>query len=198
MRARIIAEQRSIRMLKIENTAIEDVRLYTPQPHTDSRGMFVETYNLAEWTSNGLDVEFVQDNLAQSTQAWTVRGLHYQLPPRAQGKLVRVVAGEIYDVVVDIRRSSGTFLNWIAVRLHASNCQSLYVPPGFAHGYCTMRDDTIVEYKVTDYYSPDHERCLNWCDPLLNIEWPISAQDAVLSDKDKWAAPISDRCKLFD
>lgn len=148
----------------------------------DVRGFFTESYNREKFALLGVDVEFVQDNHSYSAVAGTVRGLHYQLEPAAQTKLVRVVQGAIYDVVVDIRRQSPTFGRWVGVILSADNHRHLYVPKGFAHGFCTLVPHTHVMYKVDAYYSPEHDRGIRWDDPELGIPWPTTK--AILSQKD--------------
>lgn len=156
--------------------------LIEPDVFEDARGFFTESYNREKFASLGVDVEFVQDNHSYSAAAGTVRGLHYQLEPAAQTKLVRVVQGAIYDVVVDIRRQSPTFGRWVGVILSADNHRQLYVPKGFAHGFCTLVPHTHVMYKVDSYYSPEHDRGIRWDDPELGIPWPTTK--AVLSEKD--------------
>ena len=164
------------------DTDIEGVFLIEPDVFEDARGFFMESYNREKFALLGVDVEFVQDNHSYSATAGTVRGLHYQLEPAAQTKLVRVVQGAIYDVVVDIRRQSPTFGRWVGVILSAENRRQLYVPKGFAHGFCTLVPHTHVMYKVDAYYSPEHDRGIRWDDPELGIPWPTTK--AVLSEKD--------------
>ena len=164
------------------DTDLEGVFLIEPDVYEDARGFFTESYNREKFALLGIDVEFVQDNHSYSAAAGTVRGLHYQLEPAAQTKLVRVVQGAIYDVVVDIRRQSPTFGRWVGVILSADNYRQLYVPKGFAHGFCTLVPHTHVMYKVDAYYSPEHDRGIRWDDPELGIPWPTTK--AVLSEKD--------------
>ncbi len=135
---------------------------------------------------------FVQDNRSFSAEAGTVRGLHFQLPPKAQGKLVSCTAGALLDVAVDIRRGSATYGQYVAAELTAENGEQLWVPPGFAHGFCTLRPETIISYKVTEYYSPEHDRGLFWDDPAIGIDWPVKPKEAVLSEKDKKLPLLSD------
>lgn len=170
--------------MKAVRLAIPDVILLEPKVFGDERGFFFESYNRhAFLDATGLDVGFVQDNHSRSTRG-VLRGLHYQLPPKAQGKLVRVVVGEVFDVAVDIRKGSPTFGKWVGEMLSAENKRQMWIPPGFAHGFLTLSDAAEFLYKTTDYYSPEHERCVRWDDPLLAIEWPqgvkplLSAKDA--------------------
>jgi dTDP-4-dehydrorhamnose 3,5-epimerase len=171
-------------MLTVTPTTIEAVKIITPKAFADSRGVFCETYNRQRFFENGIALEFVQDNQSISAAPGTVRGLHFQSAPFAQDKLVRVVRGRIIDVAVDLRRSSPTYGKWVAEELSAQNGKQLLVPIGFAHGFCTLEADTIVAYKVTNYYSPAHDLGIAWNDPDLAIDWPVAADQAVLSDKD--------------
>lgn len=149
----------------------------------DLRGSFTETYRESGWAELGIDQPFVQENHSVSREAGTIRGLHYQLEPMAQAKLVRVTAGAIYDVIVDIRQGSPAYGQWFGFILTAGNGRQLLVPRGFAHGFCTLTPDTEVIYKVDNYYSPEHDRGIIWNDPALGIDWPVS--EPVLSDKDR-------------
>lgn len=151
----------------------------------DDRGFFSETFRESEMAEFLGQLRFVQDNHALTREAGTVRGLHYQIAPVEQGKLIRVVRGSIFDVAVDIRRSSPFFGRHIATVLTDENWKQLWIPPGFAHGYCTLQPNTEVVYKVTSYYNPEYERGLAWDDPALGIDWPISADKATLSDRDR-------------
>lgn len=169
----------------VEPMKIPDVCLIRPRVHRDPRGYFSETYNQAEWSRAGMDTRFVQDNHAMSRDAGVVRGLHYQIAPFPQGKLVRVVRGAIFDVAVDIRHGSPTFGQHVSATLSAENWHQLWVPAGFAHGYCTLQPDTEVIYKVTHAYAPECERAIAWDDPDLGIAWPVQSSAAVLSDKDR-------------
>lgn len=171
--------------MKVEPLPIPDVKLITPSIFTDERGFFSETFNMKALASAGISQTFVQDNHSLSGPTGVVRGLHFQVPPHAQAKLVRVVRGAIFDVAVDIRHGSPTFGQHVTCILSASNWSQLWVPMGFAHGFCTLEPDTEVIYKVTDYYAPESDRGLRWDDPELAIAWPISAGDAILSPKDK-------------
>lgn len=169
--------------MQIEASAIRDVKILTPSKHSDARGFFSEVYNAAALADHGIEVRFVQDNHSRSAEVGTLRGLHFQAPPFAQNKLIRVTRGRIFDVAVDLRRASPTFGRHVALELSAENWRQLFVPVGFAHGFCTLEPDTEVVYKVTDYYAPAHDCGLAWDDPDLAIEWPL--QDArVLSERD--------------
>ena len=171
--------------MQIHPTSIAAVQVLTPKKHGDHRGFFSEVYRKELLSKQGIDVEFVQDNHSLSAEKGTVRGLHFQAPPFAQDKLVRVVRGSVFDVVVDLRKGSATYGEHVGVVLSAETWNQLYVPIGFAHGFMTLEPDTEVVYKVSDYYAPDHERGLLWNDPALGIQWPISERCAVLSEKDR-------------
>lgn len=165
--------------MKATPTAIPDVLVIEPKVFGDARGFFFESYNRQAFKeATGLDVDFVQDNHSKSTKG-VLRGLHYQLPPKAQGKLVRVVQGEVFDVAVDLRKSSPTFGRWVGDILSAENKKQLWIPPGFAHGFLTLSDSAEFLYKTTDYYSPEHERCIRWNDPALAIKWPLQGEPQV-------------------
>jgi dTDP-4-dehydrorhamnose 3,5-epimerase len=168
----------------VKRFKIEDVLLITPTKHGDRRGFFSETYRNDVLREHGVEVPFVQDNHVYSSQRRVLRGLHFQTPPHAQGKLVRCIRGAVLDVGVDIRVGSPTFGQHVAVELSATNWAQLWVPPGFAHGYITLEDDCEVLYKTTDYYAKDCERGLAWNDPALAIDWKISKGGPVISDKD--------------
>ncbi len=185
-------------MLEIEPTAIPDVRILTPKRFDDGRGFFSEVYNRRRFENAGLKLDFVQDNHSLSTKVGTIRGLHFQAPPFAQDKLVRVVRGRILDVAVNLRRSSATFGQHVAVELSAENWHQLLVPVGFAHGFCTLEPDTEVLYKVTAYYSAAHDRGLAFDDPALAIEWPVAPAEAVVSDKDRQHPRLSELPVYFD
>ena len=170
--------------MKATPLAIPDVMLLEPRVFGDDRGFFFESYNQQAFReATGVDPAFVQDNHSRSVKG-VLRGLHYQLPPKAQGKLVRVVSGEVFDVAVDIRKGSPTFGKWVGEVLSAENKRQMWVPPGFAHGFLTLSETAEFLYKTTDYYSPEHERCLIWNDPEFCIDWPskitplLSAKDA--------------------
>ena len=171
--------------MHLQPLTIPAVKVLLPEKHGDHRGFFSETYSRRALARAGIDTEFVQDNHSQSARRGTVRGLHFQAPPRAQDKLVRVVRGSIFDVAVDLRRSSPTYGRHVSVVLSADAWNEILVPVGFAHGFMTIEPDTEVIYKVSDYYAPDHDKGLLWNDPALGIPWPLPEQDAVLSDKDR-------------
>lgn len=169
--------------MDFQKTQCLDVFVIEPKVYRDQRGFFTETYNKKTFKKNGVPFEFVQDNHSHSSLG-VLRGLHYQIQ-HAQGKLVRAVAGTIFDVAVDLRRDSKTFGHWVGALLSAENQQMLWVPPGFAHGYYVLSEQADVLYKTTDYYHPDDERCIRWDDPELNIEWPIpEGKSPLLSEKD--------------
>jgi dTDP-4-dehydrorhamnose 3,5-epimerase len=169
---------------KSEATRIAGVRVLTPARHGDDRGFFSETFNRRALGEVGIDVEFVQDNHAFSAVQGTLRGLHFQIPPHTQGKLVRVTKGAILGVVVDLRRKSETYGAYASVVVSRSLWNQVYIPPGIAHGYLTLEPDTEVIYKVDRYYSPEHERGLRWNDPALGIVWPATGADYVVAPRD--------------
>jgi len=184
-------------MLTIEDTAIPAVKIITTRRFGDERGFFTETWNRCRFAEAGIDLDFVQDNHSLSGPAGTVRGLHFQSPPFAQDKLVRVVRGRILDVAVDIRRSSPTYGRHVAVELSAGNGRQLLVPVGFAHGFCTLEPDTEVVYKVTAYYAPEHDHGLAFDDPDLAIDWPVARAAAILSDKDRTHPRLAELPEYF-
>jgi dTDP-4-dehydrorhamnose 3,5-epimerase len=162
------------------SSVLPEVIIIEPQLFRDHRGYFMETYHQEKFLSAGIEVRFVQDNQSQSSRG-TLRGLHYQIQ-RPQGKLVRAIRGEIYDVCVDIRRSSPRFGKWFGTVLTDENKRAMYIPPNFAHGFCVLSDTAEFSYKCTDFYFPDYERAIRWNDPDLAIDWPI--QEPILSEKD--------------
>lgn len=164
----------------------------------DRRGSFSETFSRRTMAGFGIDHEFVQDNESRSSAAATIRGLHLQLAPHAQGKLVRVLHGAIADVAVDLRPDSATRLEHAVVELDADDGRLMWIPPGFAHGFCTLTPDTVVAYKVTDFYAPDTERTIRFDDPQLGISWPVTPDAAVLSDKDADAPGLADIIQEID
>jgi dTDP-4-dehydrorhamnose 3,5-epimerase len=164
----------------------------------DPRGVFAETWSRHDFAAIGIEDDFVQDNWSRSDNVGTVRGLHFQRPPRVQAKLVRVLRGAILDVAVDLRRSSRTYGRHVAVTLEEADGRMLYVPAGFAHGFCTLRPGTDVAYKVTDVYAPDCDGGIAWDDPTLCITWPVAPHAAVLSDKDARLPRLADLPQLFD
>ncbi|QZX96900.1 dTDP-4-dehydrorhamnose 3,5-epimerase (plasmid) [Pantoea alfalfae] len=170
--------------MKIIDTKIPDVKIIEPKVFGDERGFFLESFNQSIFDNAvGRHVDFVQDNHSMSKKG-VLRGLHYQLAPHAQGKLVRCVEGEVFDVAVDIRRSSETFGQWVGVHLSAENNRQLWIPEGFAHGFITLSDRVQFIYKTTNYYAPQSERSILWNDPQINIEWP-EVEEMTLSGKDK-------------
>jgi dTDP-4-dehydrorhamnose 3,5-epimerase len=178
----------------VEPTALPGVLMFTPTPHGDTRGRFTELFRDDIFHHHAPGHRFVQDNASVSLKAGTVRGLHFQRVPHAQGKLVRVQAGAILDVVVDARQGSPTFGQHIAIELSAENMWQIWVPPGCLHGLCTLVDHTEVHYKVTALYHADLDGAVRWNDPDLAIDWPVSARDAILSPRDAaaptWAAMV--------
>jgi dTDP-4-dehydrorhamnose 3,5-epimerase len=167
-----------------ESTAIPDVKVMTPEKHHDARGFFSEVYNAGALARHGINIGFVQDNYSHSTRIGTVRGLHFQAPPFAQTKLIRVTRGRILDVAVDIRRGSPTFGRHVAIELSAENWRQLLVPVGFAHGICTLEPDTEITFKVSSPHSSAHDLGLAWDDPDLGITWPLAGLP-VLSNRDR-------------
>jgi dTDP-4-dehydrorhamnose 3,5-epimerase len=171
--------------MHFKETRISGAFLITPKCFGDSRGYFMETFRLSLFEREIGSFSFVQENRSFSAQIGTVRGLHFQLPPKGQGKLVSCPSGALLDVAIDIRYGSPTYGQAITVELTAENGCQLWIPSGFAHGFCTLKADTVISYKVTDYYSPEHDRGLLWNDPALGIAWPVGPDEAVLSEKDK-------------
>ncbi len=167
----------------VERFKIREVVAIRPDRHQDARGFFSETYSRRALAEAGIDTEFVQDNHSLSVPPGTLRGLHFQVPPAAQAKLVRVVRGALFDVAVDLRAGSPSYGRHVSCRLSAEEWNQLYVPVGFAHGFCTLEPDTEVIYKVSGYYAPEHDRGLLWNDPALAIDWPVS--EPLLSEKDR-------------
>ena len=174
---------------EFKKLTIPDLILIEPKVFHDERGFFLEAYKSSDFRRNGIDVDFVQDNLAKSDKG-VLRGLHYQLPPMAQGKLVSVIKGKVWDVAVDIRKSSPTFLQWEGVELSEENLRIFYVPPGFAHGYVTLAENTLFSYKCTAEYSPDHERGIIWNDREIGIQWPYD--NPLVSERDQGLGPLSE------
>jgi dTDP-4-dehydrorhamnose 3,5-epimerase len=183
--------------MQIIETHIPAVRILVPKKFGDHRGFFSETYSRRGLKDAGVDIEFVQDNQSLSVEKGVVRGLHYQLPPTAQDKLVRVVRGAILDVAVDIRRGSPTFGKYVSAVISAENWRQILVPQGFAHGFVTLEPNTEVLYKVSNYYSPKDERGILWNDPALGIGWGVDATSAVLSEKDRKYPVLTDATDLF-
>jgi dTDP-4-dehydrorhamnose 3,5-epimerase len=177
--------------MRIERLAIPDILLLTPRRFADNRGFFSETYNLRTMAEAGIDAPFVQDNHSLSRQRGVIRGLHCQVAPHPQGKLVRCTRGAIWDVAVDARRDSPHFGRWVAAELNAENGSQIWIPPGFLHGFCTLTENTEVQYKCTDLWDGDCERAVRWNSPDLAIAWPAAPGEAVLSDKDAMAPDFS-------
>lgn len=172
--------------------SIPDVVLIEPKVFGDSRGFFYESFNQQAFqAATGVQCDFVQDNHSRSSQG-VLRGLHYQLPPRAQGKLVRVVRGAVFDVAVDIRKGSPTFGQWVGALLTEDNHRQLWVPPGLAHGFLVLSESADFLYKTTDYWAPEHERCIAWDDPDLAVDWPLGGATPVVSAKDALGVPFRD------
>lgn len=182
--------------MEIRPLGLEGVFEIIPKKFGDARGFFSETYKVNALADAGIDLDFVQDNQSYSAQKGVVRGLHYQLPPFAQDKLVRVIRGAIVDVAVDIRKSSPNFGKWVALEVSAEKWNQILVPKGFAHGFITLTEDTEVIYKVTNYYSPEHDRSIRFDDPAIGVEWPIPASGVQLSDKDQ-KAPLLANAEIF-
>ena len=183
--------------MAIRGFAISEVKLLIPKRFRDTRGCFSETWSDQIFRQQVADMTFVQDNHSMSTKKGTLRGLHFQRPPHAQGKLVRVVRGAVFEVAVDIRKSSPTYGQHVTIRLDATEGAQLWVPPGFLHGFCTLEDNTEVIYKVTDYYSADHDAGVLWNDPDLKILWPFEAAAVILSEKDKRLPRLRDLPDFF-
>ena len=177
--------------MNVIDTSIQDVKIIQPDKFKDCRGFFSETYNKKDLSSEGIDFDFIQDSHSFSHEKGTVRGLHYQIPPYTQNKLIRVIKGSIFDVVVDIRKSSPTFGMHITEIISAKNWNQILVPIGFAHGFCTLEEDTEVIYKVTNYYSPECSKGLLWSDKELSIDWPVCENEATLSKSDKELPTLS-------
>jgi len=181
----------------VEPLAIPHVKRLVPQVFRDQRGTFAETCSTRALEALGPGVAFVQDNHSVSHARGVVRGLHFQKPPRPQAKLIRVARGSIFDVAVDLRRSSPTYGRHVTAVLSADNWAQLFIPVGFAHGFCTLEPETVVLYKVTDYYAPECDCGLRWDDPALGIDWPVAAAEAILSDKDRGHAALADLAPMF-
>jgi dTDP-4-dehydrorhamnose 3,5-epimerase len=176
--------------MKVIDTALAGVKLIEPKMFEDQRGFFLESWNARTWAAMGLDMAFVQENHSRSGKG-VLRGLHYQIQ-NAQGKLIRVVAGRVFDVAVDIRKSSPNFGRWVGVELSAENRRQLWIPPGFAHGFLCLEDGSEFLYKCTDFYAPAHERSILWNDPAIGIAWPLQGMTPVLSAKDQVGKRLAD------
>jgi dTDP-4-dehydrorhamnose 3,5-epimerase len=183
--------------MDVTSLAIPEVRLIAPAKHGDHRGFFSETYNKQAFAAAGIDVEFVQDNHSLSAEVGTLRGLHFQVPPRAQAKLLRVVRGAVFDVAVDLRRGSPSYGRHVSATISAAAWNQIFIPAGFAHGFCTLEPDTEVLYKVNDFYAPEAEQGLAWDDPALGIDWPVAAGAAILSERDRAWPALRDLSRVF-
>jgi dTDP-4-dehydrorhamnose 3,5-epimerase len=183
--------------MQVLSLHFRDVMLLRPQRHTDSRGFFSEAYSKRDYAAIGIKNEFVQDNHSLSKAKGVVRGLHFQTPPHAQAKLLRVLRGSIFDVVVDIRAGSPTFGQHIAPVRSSEDWNQIFIPIGFAHGFCTLQTDTEVLYKVDEYYHPSHDRGVRWNDPALQIAWPVSEREAEISGKDRQLPLLADLDRIF-
>jgi dTDP-4-dehydrorhamnose 3,5-epimerase len=179
-------------LLVLSRTKLKDVAVITPERYGDDRGFFSESWNRQAMSDVGLDLDFVQDNHSISRQAGTLRGLHFQVPPHAQTKLVRCSRGRLLDIAVDLRTGSSTFRQWVAVELSFKNGKQLLIPQGFAHGFVTLEPDTEVSYKCSDYYAPEADRSIAFDEPAFNIDWGIDRSAAVLSTKDAEAPLLDD------
>ena len=183
--------------MNVTSLGIPDVKILEPERFGDERGFLSETYNRRTLADRGIQLEFVQDNHSLSRPKGTIRGLHYQSPPFAQDKLIRVIRGSILDVAVDLRRGSPTYGRHVAAVISAKAWNQILVPIGFAHGFCTLEADTEIIYKVTNYYSPEHEQGVLWKDPDLGIEWPESEKTSFLSSKDRRLPRLKDIVSPF-
>jgi dTDP-4-dehydrorhamnose 3,5-epimerase len=176
--------------MKVVQTAIPDVLIFEPRVFGDERGFFLESWNAREFDNAvGVKVQFVQDNHSRSRRG-VLRGLHYQVK-QPQGKLVRIAKGRVFDAVVDLRKSSATFGQWVSTELSEDNHRQFWIPPGFAHGFLVLSESADFIYKATDYYAPEHERCLIWNDPAVGINWPVN-MEPILSAKDRAGLPLRD------
>lgn len=182
--------------MNVIKTSIPEVLIVEPAVHYDKRGYFMESFSSRVFESKVFNTSFVQDNESKSGYG-VLRGLHYQLPPFAQSKLVRVVRGRVLDVAVDVRKGSPTFGKYVSAELTESNKQMMFIPRGFAHGFAVLSEECVFQYKCDNYYSPLHEASVRWDDPALNIDWRLPAQDIVLSEKDK-QHPFLEDAELFD
>lgn len=183
--------------MQIIETEIPDLKILVPRRIVDARGYFSETYSERLLRSAGIDVAFVQDNESLSVEKGVVRGLHFQIAPAGQAKLIRVVSGAILDVAVDIRRGSPTFGQHMSLELNETDGRQIFIPAGFAHGFTTLQTNTLISYKVSAYYSPIHDRGIRWNDPAMKIDWGIDAQSAILSERDRRHPLLADAVDLF-
>lgn len=185
-------------MLELRSLAIPDVKVIRPDRFSDARGYFSETFQRSAFAEKGILHDFVQDNQSRSNRIGTVRGLHFQRQPFAQAKLIRVLSGAILDIAVDLRRSSPTFGKHVAIELDDECGEQVFIPKGFAHGFCTLQPNTIVLYKVDQVYAPSHDGGIYWADPSLEIEWPVAASEAELSPKDQSLPALNQLGCVFD
>ena len=183
--------------MRIEDTALDGVKVIHLDVFADSRGSFAETYDKRSFAELGIETVFVQDSWSHSAQAGVVRGLHFQIPPHAQSKIVRVTRGRVFDVVVDLRRESPTFGKHVSFDLSASDMRSVFIPIGFAHGFCTLEDDTEITYKMSDHYDPSCYKGMLWCDPALGIDWPVAPGEALVSEKDSAHPKLDEFARVF-
>ena len=183
--------------MEVIETRIPDVKLIIPKKFGDHRGFFSETYNKQAFAEAGIDLDFVQDNHSLSAEKGVLRGLHFQTPPFGQDKLVRVVAGRVLDVAVDLRKSSPTFGQHVTAELSVENWTQILVPIGFAHGFLTLEENSEVIYKVTNYYAPNNDGGVLWNDPDIGVDWPIDSSEVILSDKDKVQPRLADLPDIF-
>jgi len=178
--------------MEIQTFDIEGLKLLIPKCFGDNRGWFFETYSKTRFLENGIDIEFVQDNHSMSRDKEILRGLHFQNNPKAQTKLIRCTKGEILDVVVDIRKNSKTYKQWVSIKLTEENKNQLLIPKGFAHGFLTLTEDCEVQYKVDEFYSPENDRSIRFDDPDINVDWGVDLSTVILSEKDKNAKLLKD------
>lgn len=183
--------------MEFDTLAIPEINIVRPSKHEDARGFFSETYNRDAFSGAGIEIEFLQDNHTFSAARGTIRGLHFQIPPFAQDKLVRVISGAIFDVAVDLRAGSPTFGRHVSAVISAAAWNQILVPVGFAHGFVTLEQSTEVLYKVSNVYAPDYDKGLLWNDPALNIEWPVSENEVLLSPKDRVHPRLADLPTYF-
>lgn len=183
--------------MEIRSYNIDGVKLFVPHRFADERGYFAEIFRADEFFEHCGRFDFVQDNESLSARAGTIRGLHFQTPPQVQGKLVRCTAGALFDVAVDLRSGSPTYGQWVAETLTPENGQQLWIPPGFAHGFCSLADNTMISYKVTGYYSAECDKGVAWNDPVIGVTWPELADPSTLSAKDRSLPALADLPALF-
>lgn len=190
----ILRKGPTVKGMEIQETDLRGVFVLTPKVFGDARGWFMESWSKRVFEDAGIHVDFVQDNQSFSAQKGTLRGLHYQLNPMCQAKLVRCTRGELFDVAVDIRRGSPQYGRWMGARLSAENKRQLFIPRGFAHGFITLTDDVEIQYKADNYYAPECDGGIRWDDPTIGVEWPI--KPVILSEKDAAAPMLSERTDL--